>query len=169
MVRRNEMSTRPSKMRKYASNNKRYIKAHKEPWLLVTTLYQSNEMALKTVKIFRQRMRIEENFRDTKCTRYGFGLRESRSRSPERMKILLLISALATFACWLAAIITRQAGAASDYQAHSSKFKSVLSWVYLGREALKRGIKITRKEFSPLLLSLFHVVDKVKLEKALCC
>lgn len=69
------------KVNKYASNNKRYIRAHKEPWLLVTSLCPSNDIALKTVKIFQQRMRIEGNFRDTKCTRYGFGLKESRSRT----------------------------------------------------------------------------------------
>lgn len=153
-----------SSKRKYASRNKRYIRAHKEPWLLVTSLLPSKDIASKTVKIYYQRMRIEENFRDSKCTRYGFGLKESRTRSPERMKILLLISALATFACWLAAIVTRQAGMAADYQAHSSKFKSVLSWVYLGREALKKRIKITTKQFTSILLLMIHVAESIKLE-----
>lgn len=99
----------------------------------------------------------------------GLVLKKVALAQPERMKILVLISALATFACWLAAIATQRAGMTSDYQAHSSKFKSVLSWVYLGREALKRDIEVTRKEFRALLFNLFDIADKVKLEKALCC
>lgn len=99
--------------------SKRYVRAHREPWLLVTSLTSTN-IAEYVVNIYRQRMQIEENFRDTKCTRYGFGLKESRSHSPQRMNILLLIAALSTFACWLAGIFTRRKGYASSFQAHSS-------------------------------------------------
>ena len=118
------------------------------------------------VNIYRQRMRIEENFRDTKCTRYGFGLKESRSRSTERMKVLLLIAAIATFACWLAALFTRLYGDAASYQAHSSKFISVLSSVYLGREALKKEFKITKKQFISILRILFDINIAAQLETA---
>lgn len=156
------------KTREYAIERARYIASHKEPWLLATSLPLSEEIALKTVRIYKQRMRIEENFRDTKCTRYGFGLKESRSRSVMRMKILVLISALATFACWLAGIMTKKAKLASDYQAQSSKSKGVLSNVYLGREALKRGIKLTQKQFSNLILELFNQAREVQLESPTC-
>jgi hypothetical protein len=40
------------------------------------------------VNIYRQRMRIEENIRDTKWLNYGLGLKNSLSRSPERLDIL---------------------------------------------------------------------------------
>ena len=113
-------------------------------------------------------MRIEENIRDTKCTRFGFGLKESRTHSTERMKILLLIAAIATFACWIAAVVTRQNGTASDYQAHSAKFKSVISSVYLGREALKRGINITDKQFSVFIQLLFNTINCEKWEHFAC-
>ena len=52
-----------------ASQSKRYAKAHNEPWLLVTSLLLSADMPKQITQIFRQRMRIEENIRDTKCTR----------------------------------------------------------------------------------------------------
>ena len=96
---------------------------------------------------------------------YSLWVRAKRecSRSCERMKILVLISALATFACWLAAIATRKSGSASDYQAHSSKFKSVLSSVYLGREALKKGIKVTLEQFELLIQHLFQMADESKI------
>lgn len=160
---KNRHKLKKNKARSNAGMSKRYAKSHKEPWLLVSSLAPFKKFALETVKIYRQRMRIEENFRDTKCTRYGFGLKESRTRSPERMKILLLIAAVATFACWLAAIITRQNGAASDFQAHSSKFKSVLSSVFLGREALKKGIKVTQEQFTILIYHLLQMTNEAKL------
>jgi hypothetical protein len=142
----------------------RYARSHQEPWLLATSLSPSTKDAKQVVEIYHQRMRIEENFRDTKCTRYGFGLKESRSRSSERMNILLLIAAIATFACWLSGIFIRQTGAAADYQAHSSKFTSALSNVYLGREALKKNFCIIKKQFTIVLKLLFEIGAATQLE-----
>lgn len=144
-----------------------HSRAHKEPWLLVTSLEPSEKTIQEVVKIYRQRMRIEENFRDTKCTRYGFGLKESRSRTTQRMKVLLLIAAIATFACWLAGLSTRQKGNAADFQAHSSKFTSVLSSVYLGRESLKKGLNITMRQFQKILQLLYALHRAAQLETAL--
>ena len=163
---KNRHKLNENKKRSRSSKSKRHANAHKEPWLLVTSLIPSEGIAQEVVNIYRQRMRIEENFRDTKCTRYGFGLKESRSRSTERMKVLLLIAAIATFACWLAGLFTRLYGDAASYQAHSSKFISVLSSVYLGREALKKGFKITKKQFISILRILFDINIAAKLETA---
>jgi hypothetical protein len=142
----------------------RYSKAQKEPWLLATSLRGLKDLAIKTVNVYRQRMRIEENFRDTKCTRFGFGLKESRSRSTERMKILLLVAAIATFICWIAGIHGKNKGIASDFQVHSAKFKS-LSIVYLGKEILKREFKITKNEFLHTLNLLFDLVINTQTEE----
>lgn len=143
----------------------RYSKAQKEPWLLATSLQKGKELAIKSVNIYRQRMRIEENFRDTKCTRFGFGLKESRSRSTGRMKILLLIAAIATFICWIAGIHGKNRGVSSDFQVQSAKFNKSLSTVYLGREILKRGFKITKKEFLHTLNLLFDLVINTQIEE----
>lgn len=153
-----------NKSHSHNARSKRYARAHKEAWVLATSLPLSTDIAIRTVKIYRQRMRIEENFRDTKCTRYGFGLKESRSRSTDRMKILLLIAAVATFACWIASIITKQNGKAATFQAHSSKFSSVLSSVYLGREALKKGLEIGVRQFINALQCLIEINAETQLE-----
>lgn len=121
-----------------SSKSKRHSKAAKEPWLLVTSLRRARDNPKHIVNIYRQRMRIEENFRDTKCPHYGLGLKDSLTRTPERMAILLLIAAVATFAAWLAGISTIAQGKAADFQAHSAKFTTALSIVYLGREAIKK-------------------------------
>ena len=132
---------------KGSSTKQKYSKSYKEPWLLVTSLKCTDNLAAKTVAIYRSRMQIEENFRDTKSKRYGFGLNESETRTPSRMGVLLLIAAIATFACWLAGITALARGKAADYQAHSAKFTSVLSIVYLGCEVLKRKFYINNKEY----------------------
>ncbi|MBJ7437128.1 MAG: IS4 family transposase, partial [Acinetobacter sp.] len=165
---KNRHKLKNDKTRSNASKSKRYSRSHKEPWLLVTSLSSTVDIAKQTINIYHGRMRIEENFRDTKCPQYGFGLKESRSRSPERMKILLLIAAIATFACWLAAIVTRETKAAADFQAHSSKFKSVLSSVFLGREALKKGIKITQEQLIIVFQRLLQMANEVRLEIPKC-
>ena len=135
-----------------AGKSKRYSTAAKEPWMLVTSLSQARDNPAHIVNIYRQRMRIEENFRDTKCSHYGQGLKHSLTKSPERMAILLLIAAIATWAAWIAGLITTLKGDASDFQAHSAKFTNSLSMVYLGREALKKK----------LIVSILHMVNAIK-------
>lgn len=165
---KNRHKLNKDKSRSQGGTSERYASAHKEAWLLVTSLLPSENIAQQTVNIYFQRMRIEENFRDTKCTHYGFGLKESRSRSTERMNVLLLIAAIATFACWLAGICARKAGIAADYQVHSSKFTTALSSVYLGREVLKKKVHILKKHFIIALESLFKINATAQLEIHTC-
>ena len=72
---------------KKASNSgksKRHAKANKEPRLLVSYLSEARDNPVCIVNIYRQRMRIEGNIRDTKCAHYGLGLKKvSRSPSSE--------------------------------------------------------------------------------------
>jgi len=50
------------------------------------------------VKLYAQRMRIEQQFRDTKNPVLGMGLAQSRSRSQQRLQALLLIAQIAELA-----------------------------------------------------------------------
>lgn len=153
-----------NKTQSRSGKSKRYSTASKEPWLLATSLPITPDIAKQTVTIYQQRMRIEENFRDTKCPYYGLGLKRSLSRSPQRMGVLLLIAAIATFAAWLAGIFTAFTGKAADFQAHSAKVTNALSTVYLGREALKRKFPITKKQFDKALLILQQSLLLTRLE-----
>ena len=148
-----------------AGKSKRYSNAAKEPWVLVTSLSQARDNPAHIVNIYRQRMRIEENFRDTKCSHYGQGLKHSLTRSPERMAILLLIAAIATWAAWIAGLITILAGKASDFQAHSAKFTQSLSVVYLGREALKKELLVSCSQIVNAINILAALVVEAQLEK----
>ena len=77
---RRQLNESPKK--NYSGMNKRYADAAKEPWLLVSSLNETPLNPTLIVNIYRQRMRIEENIRDTKCTHYGLGLKDSLSKSP---------------------------------------------------------------------------------------
>jgi hypothetical protein len=81
----------------------RSIKAQRrasEPCLLATSLAHS---PAQIVRCYRQRMQIEESFRDLKCERYGSGFDLSLTRDPSRIATLLLLHALASFVAYLVA------------------------------------------------------------------
>ncbi|MDP3562406.1 MAG: IS4 family transposase [Legionellaceae bacterium] len=148
-----------------SGKSKKHSKAAKEPWLLVISLPLARDNPTHIVNIYPQRMRIEENFRDTKCPHYGLGLKNSLTRSPERMAILLLIAAIATWAAWLAGIITILAGNASDFQAHSARFTRSLFTVYLGREAIKKKLIVSTLNMVNAIKTLASMVIEAQLEK----
>lgn len=114
----------------------------------MTSLKEAQLNTAIIVTIYRQRMRIEENIRDSKCPHYGLGLKNSLTRSSQRMNILLLIAAIATFATWLSGLYIKSIGKAADFQAHSAKFTSALSYVFLGRGALKKNIPMSQTCFA---------------------
>ncbi len=147
-----------------SGGSKKYSKAHKEPWVLVSSLASAKEKPSTVVNIYKQRMRIEENFRDTKCKRYGFGLDESLSQSPRRFRVLLLIVAIANFAAWLSGLFTKAKGMATHFQAQSASTTNALSIVFLGKRALKKGFRIGKRQFHFLLKSLAKINATAQLE-----
>lgn len=162
---KNRHSCNINKQRRTSSKELHYSKAAKEPWVLVTSLPNSCKDPKHIVNIYRQRMRIEENFRDTKCNYYGLGLKVSLTRTQCRMEILLLVAAIATFAAWLSGVIVIDRNQASDYQAHSARFTRVLSTVYLGREAIKKGLQISVPDFYKSLKLLLQMVINTQMEQ----
>lgn len=72
----------------------------REPWLLAHAPQLRAYRAEEIVAVYRLRMQIEENFRDSKSTQLGMGLEVSQSRSAPRLHALLLIATLAAFLLW---------------------------------------------------------------------
>jgi hypothetical protein len=72
-------------------------RAAREPWLLAASPKLDHLTAQGIVSLYAQRMQIEQSFRDTKNLRVGQGLQATRSRSRERLQILLLIAHLGGF------------------------------------------------------------------------
>ncbi len=69
----------------------------REPWLLAVSPCLAHLNARSIVRLYSQRMRIEQSFRDTKNLRWGQGLHSTRSRSQQRLQMLLLVAHLAMF------------------------------------------------------------------------
>ena len=127
---------RPRKAHGQRSASHRCRKLHKDPWLLATSLPHTATAARRVVKCYTLRMKIEEGIRDTKNTRWGFGLRDARSRRVERMEILLLLAALGTLACWWAGLAAEAHHWQQHFQANTERQRVVLSTVFVGRALL---------------------------------
>lgn len=76
-------------------------RAAREPWLLVASPQFADWAPKRVVRCYRQRMQIEEAFRDLKSQHFGAGLECSRSEGVGRYTVLMLIAALAAWLLWL--------------------------------------------------------------------
>jgi hypothetical protein len=113
-------------------------RAAKEPWLLVASTKLVALPAKRLVKLYRQRMQIEESFRDMKSQHFGEGLERSRSSGVGRFTVLVLIASLAAFLLWLLGTAAEQAGL--HHQLHpSNRKRRVYSKLFLARLLLVLG------------------------------
>lgn len=117
------------------SSSLKHAKRCKEPWLLATSL--TSYSAKKIINIYKLRMQIEQGFRDIKNQRQGLCLRETRSTTAQRLSILLLIAALATFIICVYGHASQLLKLQYSYQTNSIKYRKVLSWFSLGMIMIK--------------------------------
>ena len=109
----------------------------KEPWFLVGDLpIQLDRKPEQVIKLYKTRMQIEENFRDTKNARLGLSLEYARSRSPDRYDNLLLIATLILFVLWCIGYAACEQGYQKQLQANTITNRNVLSVIYIGREVI---------------------------------
>lgn len=121
---------------KHGRKEKDYSNAAKKPWLIASSLEIS---AGKIMAIYKRRMKIEHDFRDTKDPKWGLGIRESRASDPMRLILQLLIGFLASVLLWLIGLCLEKKGLHRDFQANSIKHKRVLSLIFLALEAIRSG------------------------------
>jgi len=126
------------------------------PWLVVTSLGPEHYPAKMIMQLYRTRMQIEQAFRDIKNTRSGFCLRQTRSRSLQRLANLLLIGMLASLVLWLVGRMAEQQKQHYQYQANSLKHRRVLSLFFLGQECLKQFYFKWRAHYFNHALQLLH-------------
>jgi len=116
----------------YAQSQKMYKDVHKTPLIIVTSLSLSAKTAIKA---YQGRMQIEQNFRDDKNERWGFGMQYNRSSSKQRIAILLLIAAIASYILMLIGVTAEKMNLHKHFQANTSK-RRVLSLPYLAKQVL---------------------------------
>lgn len=127
--------------------------AAREPLLLVTSL---GIQAKAVVAIYRQRMQIEETFRDLKSHRYGWSLEDMRCRTPPRIDVLLLIAALATIAMHMVGLAARQHNLDRSLQANTQRKRAVFSTFFLAKLVVRRGLHANLPD-QPLRSALAHI------------
>lgn len=135
---------RPARSRK----NLKAAKSAREPWLLATSLTALHNQQI--VASYAKRMQIEEGFRDLKCDRYGCAFCLSLTRSAQRLSILLLLHALATFIAWLSALAADASSTIRYGGITSQRARRHYSRLRIGWERLCRG------EATILLHELWH-------------
>lgn len=120
------------------SNGEVFASQQKEPWLLATNLSPDKVTSKQIVQLYGKRMQIEEGFRDLKSDKFGFGITLSRTKNVNRLNILLLIAALATWCLWLIGLFAQQQGWHRHFQANTIKDRKVLSIPFLALQVIQR-------------------------------
>lgn len=139
-------------------DEKNYKRSGKEAWLLASSLSGENLIKIKrVVKIYKKRMQIEQGFRDIKSSNHGFGMRDAYSRKIKRIRILLFIAMLATWIAWLIGVGIEKAKMQFQFQVSSLKTRRVLSLVFLGCRAIKRGVKISPPQLDEAMKFLWNL------------
>jgi hypothetical protein len=115
-----------------SKKSKQAARAAREPWLLVASRRFAELPPEKLVRLYRQRMQIEESFRDMKDLHFGEGLERSRSSGTGRFTVLVLIASLAAFLLWLLGTAAERYGL--DRRMHPGNGKRrVYSGLFLAR------------------------------------
>ncbi len=119
-------------------------KSYKEPWLLISSLAQTTDYASKIAKCYNARMQIEESFRDQKSQTYGLGSSAHKTHKKERLKVLLMLAALANWLHYMLGLAVEISGQHRSLQANSIRHRRVLSFNYIGM----RLCRLTRLKIS---------------------
>ncbi len=110
-------------------------KRAKNPWLIATSLF--GVAPKKIIHFYSVRFQIEESFRDTKNSRFGWSFRHARSRNNKRIEILLLIATLGMLSLMLIGQTAERLGIHRSFQANTVHSKRVLSLFYLGKNLVQ--------------------------------
>ena len=118
--------------RSRSKKSQQAARAAREPWLLVASTQFAGLPSKRVVRFYRQRMQIEESFRDLKSQQFGAGLECSRSAGVGRFTVLMLIAALAAFLLWLLGTAAEHAGLHRHLHPGNGK-RRVYSRLFLAR------------------------------------
>lgn len=88
----------PSGREQRHNQARKIARCQREPWLLTCAPQLAHLSAQTIVNLYAQRMRIEQQFRDTKNCALGMGLHQARSAGVMRLQALLLIAHVAALA-----------------------------------------------------------------------
>jgi hypothetical protein len=140
------IKTKPTgRQRKYPSgkvtNNsstRKIAQRYREPWLLSYSPELAYLGAAAIVKLYAQRMRIEQQFRDTKNLALGMGLSQSKSRGQQRLQALLFIAHIAQLAKRLIGEAAKARQLTLQLMSNNTKNRNTISVMTLATRVIER-------------------------------
>ena len=99
------------------SYSEKVAQRQRTPWFIVTSLEGGASSVKRVINLYKNRMQIEEGFRDIKNSRWGSSLDEARVSTKFRYENLLLVGVLAIFAVWLTGKVAKLKNIHRQYQA----------------------------------------------------
>ena len=118
------------------STAKKCASRYREPWLLSCSPGLGHPGAEAIAGLYAQRMRIEEEFRDTKNSVLGAGLSLSRSQGQQRLQALLLIGHIARMARRLIGEAAKDAQLRMQLMSTGRKDRAELSVMTLAKRVI---------------------------------
>jgi len=128
----------PSGKVKRNSTVNKIAQCHREPWLLSYSPALAHLGAAAIVKLYAQRMRVEQQFRDTKNLALGQGLSQSRSGGQQRLQALLLIAHIAQMAKRLIGEAAKAQQLELQLMSNNTKKRNTLSVMTLATRVIER-------------------------------
>ena len=117
---------------------KKIARCHREPWLLSYSPALAYLGADAIVRLYAQRMRIEQQFRDTKNLAHGMGLSQSKSRGQQRLQALLLIAHITQLAKRLIGEAAKAQQLVLQLISNNTKKRSTISVMTLATRVIER-------------------------------
>lgn len=145
-----------------SKTEKEHRKSAQEPWLLFSNVEGLEPAQIMT--LYSRRMQIEQNFRDEKSHRFGYGMRYGRSQGKGRLEVLSVVAAMASLVMWLTGYMAEKKQLHRYYQANTVKDRRILSYLRLAWEILRdspgivrrmrifNALKILGKEYSNMVM-----------------
>lgn len=152
-------ATNPDGSPKQSGVSIKHAQGANDPWLLATSLPAHRNLSKQVVAIYRQRMQIEEGFRDMKSTRFGLGFEQSNSTQSTRLAILIFLTTLASLVAVLLGIALTIANKHRRFQANTKRTQA-LSFHTLGLRALATRTRITQSQWKRTLKWLNDIADQ---------
>ena len=114
----------------------RWERGYEEPLILGTDLMWNWR---KVVDVFKRRMMIEELFRDEKNIRYGWGLRQMKVSTAERLERMLLVLAFAYLLLLMIGLVCRENMSEAHWASAVTKSRKQACGFTIGRYMLTRA------------------------------
>jgi hypothetical protein len=113
----------------------------REPWLLCASVSLAELSARELVRLYGQRMRIEQSFRALKSHQFGFSFEDTQSQMAGRLQ-MLLVQALALFVLWIAGVAAERQALRPAYESNARRTHPAISlitlgWLVLAEQALR--------------------------------